>query len=339
MLQVRQQIQQFHMLKMQQRSPTSLTKGNEEIRIMLEQRLGRVHAGQRLGIEREHEAQIFGQGLNWFHIENLTASHVLIRTFLMVTGLYWRGLRNAKQVSLTHNMIKSPRLPLAFHGYTLLQISDLHVDMNLEVMERVESLVDKLDYDACVLTGDYRGKTFGPIEDILQPMAHLMEALNGDVYGVLGNHDTIAMVPGLEDMGIRMLLNEKVVIERDKQRIHVAGIDDAHFYQVDNIEKAAAGIPHEEFSILISHTPEIYRHAAHAGFDVLISGHTHGGQICLPGGAPLTLDSNLPRRMGSGSWNYHDMIGYTSRGAGSSVVPVRFNCPPEITLHHFQSAT
>jgi hypothetical protein len=139
-------------------------------------------------------------------------------------------------------------------------------------------------------------------------------------------------------MGIRMLLNENHVLERGNQRIHLAGIDDAHFYQVDNIEKAASGIPQEEFSILISHTPEIYRHAAHAGFDLLISGHTHGGQICLPGGVPLTLDSNLPRRFGAGSWDYHGMLGYTSRGTGSSVVPVRFNCPPEITLHHFQSS-
>ena len=219
----------------------------------------------------------------------------------------------------------------------MLQISDPHVDMNFEVMHQIESLVDRLHYDVCVLTGDYRGKTFGPIDATLKGMAHLRDALKGPVYGVLGNHDTIAMVPALEAMGIRMLLNEKDMLERGHQRIHLAGIDDAHFYQVDNIEKAAAGIPHNEFSILISHTPEIYRHAAHAGFDVLISGHTHGGQICLPGGIPLTLDSNLPRRMGSGSWTYHDMIGYTSRGAGSSVVPVRFNCPPEITLHHFQS--
>ena len=59
------------------------------------------------------------------------------------------------------------------------------------------------------------------------------------------------------------------------------------------------------------------------------------GQICLPGGIPITLDSVSPRSMGSGPWKYHDMIGYTSVGAGSSVVPVRFNCPPEITLHHF----
>ena len=166
-------------------------------------------------------------------------------------------------------------------------------------------------------------------------MARIRNALKGPVYGVLGNHDTITMVPGLEGMGIRMLLNERVVIERGTERIHLAGIDDAHFYQIDNIEKAAAGIPYTEFSILISHTPEIYKHAAHAGFAVLISGHTHGGQICLPGGIPITLDSKLPRHMGSGAWKYHQMFGYTSAGAGSSVVPVRFNCPPEITLHHF----
>ena len=325
-------------LPMQKKSQVTPSMGADEIHSMLEQRLGRVHARQRLGIEREHEAQVFGQGLNFFHIENLTSSHVLIRAILMLTGLYWRGLRNAKQVRVTHNTIRSLRLPTPFKGFTVLQISDLHVDMNLEVVKQVKSLVDRLHYDVCVLTGDFRGNTFGPFEATLRGMADLRDALREPVYGVLGNHDTIAMVPGLETMGIRLLLNEKIVIERGDQRIHFAGIDDAHFYQMDNIEKAAAGIPHDEFSVLISHTPEIYRHAAHAGFDVLISGHTHGGQICLPGGTPLTLHSDLPRHMGSGSWIYHDMIGFTSRGAGSSVVPVRFNCPPEITLHHFQSA-
>ena len=165
-------------------------------------------------------------------------------------------------------------------------------------------------------------------------MATLRAALKGTIYAVLGNHDTICLVPGLEDMGIKVLLNVSETIERGGERIHLAGIDDAHFYRVDNIEKAAAAIPHEEFSILISHTPEIYRQAAHADFNLLLSGHTHGGQICLPGGIPITLDSVLPRSMGSGRWQHHGMIGYTSVGAGSSVVPVRFNCPPEITLHH-----
>jgi predicted MPP superfamily phosphohydrolase len=91
------------------------------------------------------------------------------------------------------------------------------------------------------------------------------------------------MVPGMEAMGIRMLLNESDVILRGDERIHLAGIDDAHYFRVDNIEKAASDIPEGAFSILLSHTPEIYRQAAHAEFNVLLSGHTHGGQICLPG--------------------------------------------------------
>ena len=160
--------------------------------------------------------------------------------------------------------------------------------------------------------------------------------LKGPVYGVLGNHDTICMVPGLEAMEIRMLLNENEPIIRGQERIYLAGIDDAHYYRVDNIEKAASEVPEQAFSILLSHTPEIYRQAAHAGFDLLLSGHTHGGQICLPGSIPITLDSVLPRKLGSGAWQYHDMIGYTSAGVGSSIIVARLNCPPEITLHRLQ---
>src|SRR5262249_20695704 len=90
-------------------------------------------------------------------------------------------------------------------------------------------------------------------------------------------------VPGLEDIGIRILLNESERISRDDQRIYLAGIDDAHHYRADNIEKVASEIPHDEFCILLSHTPEIYRQAAHAGFNLLLSGHTPGGQLCLLG--------------------------------------------------------
>jgi uncharacterized protein len=303
-----------------------------------EKRLGRMHARQRLGIEKDHEAQVFGQGLNFFHIENLTSSHALIRTALMLTGLYWKGRKNAGRVELRHNDIRLPGLPRAFDGFTILQLSDLHVEMSQEAMKRVPALLREASYDICVLTGDYRGAASGPFDAALAGVAQVRACLNGPVYGVLGNHDTVRMLPGLEAMGIRMLMNESETIERVGERLHLVGVDDAHFYRMDNIEKATAGILHDEFSILLSHTPEIYQQAAHAGFNLLLSGHTHGGQICLPGGIPITLDSHLPRSLGSGAWKYHGMSGYTATGTGSSVVPVRFNCPPEITLHHLQSA-
>jgi len=302
----------------------------------LERRLGPLHARQRLEIETDHEAQAFGQGLNFFHVENWYSIHSIIRNALRLAGLYGRGLRNAESVELRHNDIKSGQLPPGFDGFTILHISDMHVDMSKGAMSRLIELVGDLHYDICVLTGDYRGKTFGPFEATLEGVARVRSHLKGPVLGVLGNHDTIRMVPGLEQMGIRVLLNESETITRDNERIHLAGIDDAHFYRADDIAKAAARLPDGEFAILLSHTPEVYRQAAQAGFSLLLSGHTHGGQICLPGAIPITLDSSLPRRFGSGAWKYHDMAGYTSVGAGSCIVPVRINCPPEITLHRLQ---
>jgi uncharacterized protein len=299
----------------------------------LEQRLGPIHARQRLGIETDHEAQVFGQGLTFFHLENSSLAPAIIENALKLTGLYWRARRNAERIVVKRNELRFAALPSQFDGYTILHISDMHVDMSQAAMKHLAELVVGLRYDLCVLTGDYRGKTFGPFEAALEGVASVRARLHGPIYGVLGNHDTIRMVPAMEAMGIRILLNECEVIARGDQCIHLAGVDDAHFFRVDNIEKAASEIPKDAFSILLSHTPEIYRQAAHANFNLMLSGHTHGGQLCLPGSIPIKLEAVLPRRMGAGAWHYHNMTGYTSVGAGSSVVAVRLNCPPEITLH------
>ena len=228
------------------------------------------------------------------------------------------------------------KLPSAFDGFTILHLSDLHADLCAAAMRRAAELAHGLDYDLCVLTGDYRGRTHGDCTPCLEAVARLCESLHGDVYAVLGNHDSITMVPDLEALGVRVLLNECVVIERGKASIYLAGVDDAHFFRADNIEKAAAEIPQGCVSVLLSHTPEIYRQAAHAGFDLMLSGHTHGGQICLPGGVPILLEADLPRAFAAGAWRHGEMAGYTSVGTGSSVVPVRFNSRPEITLHRLE---
>jgi len=310
---------------------------DSELFAVLEKRLGRVHARVRLGIERDHRAQAFGQGRTFFHPENVPLVRGAITVCLKLTGLYRRGLNNAVDVQLNRNDIRSAHVPKGFDGFTILHLSDLHADMSRAITEKVAALAGGCDYDICVLTGDYRALTYGSSVPALAAMEHIRRAIRAPIYGVLGNHDSILMLPELESMGIRMLPNESTSIERMGELIHLAGIDDAHYFQADNIEKAASAIPHDSFSILLSHTPEIYRHAAHAGFHLLLAGHTHGGQICLPGGIPITLDSNLPRRFGAGAWRYHEMDGYTSVGAGCSIIPVRFNCPPEITLHRLVS--
>jgi hypothetical protein len=304
----------------------------------LEQRFGRLFSRQRLGLEHDHELRAAWAARSAFRARRWYRTPVFVRRTLKLTGLYWWASRNAGRIEVRRHRVALPRLPAAFDKFTILQISDLHVDINPAAMRRLGELLPQLHYDLCVLTGDYRGKTYGPWAEAIAGMARIRAYMAKPVYAVLGNHDSLRMAPALEEMGIRVLVNEAEPLTRHGQRLYLAGIDDAHFYRMDNIEKTASSIPEDAFSILLSHTPEIYRQAANADFDLMLSGHTHGGQICLPGAIPITLESRLPRRMGSGSWRYGRMTGYTSAGVGSSVVAARINCPPEITLHELSAS-
>jgi predicted MPP superfamily phosphohydrolase len=299
----------------------------------LVERVGLDHVERRLRIEIEHEAQLFGQGLIFFNLENWYSAPWIIKTALKMTGLYGRARRNADHVVVKKNSIAFANLPPAFDRFTILHISDLHADISLGAIRHLGSVVGNLRYDICVLTGDYRGKTYGPFEKSLEIIEELRAKLTGPIYGVLGNHDSVRMTPSMEAMGIRMLFNESEPIVRDGQHIFLAGVDDPHFYRADDIEKSVAQIPANAFSILLAHTPEVYDRALGARFDLMLCGHTHGGQLCLPGGIPIKLEAALPRSMGAGPWSYGTMVGYTSVGAGTSLLPVRLNCPPEITLH------
>jgi predicted MPP superfamily phosphohydrolase len=296
-------------------------------------RIGTEHVDRRLKIEAEHEAQLFGQGLIFFNLENWYYAPWLVKGALKMMGLYGRARRSADQVVVKRTTLEFAKLPEAFDNFTILHISDLHVEISAGAIGKTVSLVRDLQYDICVLTGDYRAKTCGPFEESLKGVNELRAQLKGPTYGVLGNHDSIRMAPSLKAMGIRMLFNECETIVRGFDRIYLAGVDDAHFYRADDLEKATSRIPQGVFSILLSHTPEIYDRAAGAGFDLILCGHTHGGQLCLPGGIPIRLEAKLPRSMAAGLWGHGEMVGYTTRGVGTSLLPVRLNCPPEITLH------
>lgn len=315
------------------KSPDKPCYTEENIQRRLEERLGLVHARQRLGIENDHHQEVFSSKGKLFHLENWYSVHSLIRYCIRFSGLLGRGQRNATNIILRKNRFLLPHLPAAFEGLRILHLSDMHVDMYPPAIDALIERLRGVDYDLCVMTGDYRARTYGDIDESLKTLSRVRQHLKKTVYAILGNHDSIKMVPAMEDMGIQMLLNESVKIERNNEVIYLAGIDDAHFFRVDNIEKAAASTPVNGVRILLSHTPEVYRQAAHAGFDVFLCGHTHGGQICLPGGIPIILAINCPRKLGRGRWQYHNMQGYTSAGSGTSIVNVRLNCPPEITLH------
>ena len=125
----------------------------------LERRVGRLHARQRLGIEHYREKRIFGQGLNFFHLENWYSIHSLIRNSLRLAGLHGRGRRNARQIQVRHNRVAIPRLPASFDGFTILHLSDLHLDMSDDLPRVLAERVVDLEYDLCLITGDFRAET------------------------------------------------------------------------------------------------------------------------------------------------------------------------------------
>jgi len=311
---------------------------NDETLRALQARVGKIHLRQRLGMERVYEHKIFGNGRTFFHIENWHSLRGLIRVPLHLVMLHGRCRRNARRIVVRENHIAVTGLPAAFENFTILHITDLHLDMAPDFPAVLGKAVDGLEYDICALTGDYRAETYGDWRPALEGLRQVRERLGDEVYGVLGNHDSIRMLPGIEAMGIRMLLNEQVALERNGQRIYLAGVDDAHYFRADNLEKAADEIPDGCVSILLSHSPEIYKPARHADFNIMLSGHTHGGQICLPGGIALVKNASCRREFCFGAWDYHGMAGYTSAGSGACVVDIRLNCPPEVVLHRLHAA-
>jgi hypothetical protein len=137
---------------------TSEPSMKQDIIARLEQRLGQVHTRRRLGIEKDSEQRAFGGGVNFFHIENWYSIHSIIRNSLKLTGLYWRGCKNAERIQVRHNLVQRTDVPTLFNGFTILHISDMHADISQGAVRRLVELLDVVTYDLCVLTGDYRGK-------------------------------------------------------------------------------------------------------------------------------------------------------------------------------------
>jgi predicted MPP superfamily phosphohydrolase len=201
--------------------------------------------------------------------------------------------------------------------------------------KRLTQMIKNLHYDLCVLTGDYRFLTYGQVHDAMVYTKRVIDVLdkNVPIVGILGNHDSIEMVPFLEEYGVRMLINESMTVQKGQDTIGIAGVDDAHFYETENLKEALKGITGSSFKILLAHSQELIPEAEKHGVDFYLCGHTHGGQICLPGGFAAIKNTPYGSRYFKGAWKHNTMEGYTSRGVGASCLPVRFNCPPEITLH------
>jgi uncharacterized protein len=308
--------------------------------IRLVERCGESYVSKRLQIQVEHSARVLGPGVGSIHFENLDRALRLFGGFIKLLGGWNRGVSNIKRHKIIVNRVEIDRLPKAFNGLNILHLSDLHLDA-LEGMGRhIGRICSTLNYDVALITGDFRFHTHGNYYTVFKEIEELAKHLKCayGCYGVLGNHDFLEFVPKLEAYGIRMLLNESAVVQKDGAELWIVGLDDAHFYGVHDYGRGLSSVPPEAAKVLMVHSPETLEEAYLHDVDFVTCGHTHGGQLCLPGGIPLWLNANCARKYCGGRWEYRGMPGYTSRGTGSSGLPIRFNCPPEIVVHQLVCA-
>jgi predicted MPP superfamily phosphohydrolase len=304
----------------------------------LRRRLGDARLSQRLSEQVFHVAGESHQEDPFLGLGRFVDVDRLVERLVRLAGCWGWGYRNFQAIRVVEHRVHHPRMPAALDGLTILQLSDLHLDLDPVLLRRIRSVIHGLDYDLAVLTGDLRNTTHADHGPSVAETLDLLPALTAPVYAVLGNHDFIEIVPPLERAGVRFLLNEVAAIEHRGARLHLAGIDDPHFYRTHDLAGVRDQVPADGFSVLLSHSPEVYREAAAHGFDVMLSGHTHAGQICLPGGYALIKVCDVPRELLKGTWRRRGLIGYTSAGTGSCGVPLRFFCPPEVTLHRLCAA-
>jgi predicted MPP superfamily phosphohydrolase len=258
----------------------------------------------------------------------------VVRTALKMAGLYSRGVSNALSPAVRRLRFQFSDLPEAFDGFRILHLADLHIDGMDGLAEIIAERLTGLDADLCVMTGDYRFKARGACHHVYPRMRTILasvEARHG-VVAILGNHDESEIALELEKLGVRMLINDGVLIARGSTSLGVLGVDDPHRYGCDDLEGALASVPADGFKVLLAHSPELWRQASAAGIHLYLCGHTHAGQMCLPRIGALLMNARCPRLYTQGIWRHGAMLGYTSAGVGCSLLPIRYNCPPEITL-------
>jgi predicted MPP superfamily phosphohydrolase len=251
-----------------------------------------------------------------------------------------------KALTVTRLELEFARLPKSFDGFTILHLSDLHLSHWWELERRIEAAIHGFDgqIDLFVVTGDLAVNSRGA-----RLMREFLGRVNpgGETYAVYGNteHKGDYGRRRREDLsfdGLRILTNEHLLIERGGDRIVLAGVDDP-FTSHDDVRKSLSGAPEDAFKLLLAHAPDAAGDAADSGVDLLLSGHTHGGQVRFPVLGAIYPHLRRHRGLVQGLFEGNrlskcikrdagGMRVYVSNGIGISNLPIRFLCPPEITF-------
>ena len=249
-------------------------------------------------------------------------------------GAGWATLIEPNWPAVEQIDVTLPRLPARLEGLRVAQLSDLHISSYTTAgdIERAAALAMRQSPDVIVLTGDFIWReVWQYAEELVEPRRTLRAPLG--VYAVLGNHDhwedAALATRVLGEAGVTLLLNQAVRLDAGAP-LWLAGLDDV-WERKHDMAAALAGAPDDECKLLLVHEPDYADEAARYPVDLQLSGHSHGGQINLPGyGRPVL--PYLGRKYPAGLYQVGPLALYTNRGIGVIAPPVRFNCPPEVTL-------
>jgi predicted MPP superfamily phosphohydrolase len=238
--------------------------------------------------------------------------------------------------------VRLPRLPEEFLGFRIAQISDVHFGpyMGKPGLERAVQLAQSFRPDLLVLTGDFVSHPLGEPNGLrgarnADPCADVLSTVRDiPVLAILGNHDhwngARTIEGALNDRGITVLRNRALPLERGSRRIWISGVDDALVGAAD-LGKALSSVSPSETTILLAHEPDFADSVVRFPVDLQLSGHSHGGQVRLPGIGALVLP-RMAEKYPVGLNRVGALQVYTNRGLGVINPPVRFNCPPEVTF-------
>jgi predicted MPP superfamily phosphohydrolase len=230
-----------------------------------------------------------------------------------------------------------PGLPRELHGFRIVQISDVHVGPTIRgrQVQGIVEAVNRLEPDVVAITGDLVDGSVPELAEHVAPLAQL-KGREGN-YFVTGNHEyysgVMPWLAKLQQLGVRTLNNEHVVIARGDAQLVLAGVTDfggGHFHDSHRSDPQAAlrgAQPHAAYKVLLAHQPRSAPAAARAGFDLQLSGHTHGGQFL-----PWNFFVKLQQPFTAGLHFVDELAVYVSRGTGYWGPPKRFGAPSEITL-------
>ncbi|HJO92367.1 MAG TPA: metallophosphoesterase [Victivallales bacterium] len=296
-----------------------------------------IHSNRKIRESQNKISFITKDSTKKFHLFSLKIVIITVKFIFRICGVMKIMRREAYDLQLAEHTLFFQNLPQKFNDLKILFLSDIHIDLVDNIKGKLLKTVNESEFDICILGGDYVYKhkkiSSGDIREFYRKLIEIIQNKSRKIYGILGNHDRYESGVFLESLGVKILVNESVKIEKDNEFIYISGIDDPCYFGAHDFDLCEKDIIDSDcFKILISHSPGTYKDADKLNYSLSLNGHTHGGQICLPGGNMIFSNTSAPNKLAKGCWKYNNLQGYTSNGIGCSGFAGRLYCKPEVVI-------